>query len=420
MNVIRLGGMKPVLSILVCTIASRREFLTALLKAFMPQIGVKVELIIASDDGEVSIGEKRNRLLDEAWGEYVCFFDDDDKPSPDYSMRILQALKSKPDCVGFKVRRTVDGVPDGESIHTMRFERNGNFIVPGKSSRYERVPNHLNPVRVELARQVGFKPWNMGEDTDYGARLRPMLQREEFIDAVLYHYDYRTDRQHEITNKPMMCATPIPPPMDAVIVSDSTHPHLRAMTATTIRTLKQTVPHVNVIVVESSDTYWPGCVNVRPDVPFNYNAYLMLGAAAGSAPWVGLFNNDLVFRPGWWLKILQAHARTGITSFSPRCPNDHRQGLLPDIELMEGCRVGYELSGWAIVVQRETLDKIGGLNTQHTFWYSDDAYAEQLLNANVKHALVCDAIVNHRGSCTIATKSEREKAALMDAEGCAA
>lgn len=406
MNIIRLGDGEPVLSILVCTIESRRGYLTKLLRAFMPQLVGPVEFIIASDDGEVAIGDKRNMLLDEAWGEYICFFDDDDRPADDYVEQILTALESRPDCVGLKVRRTVDGVNEGTSTHSIRFEQNGNFVNSSSKPYYERVPNHLNPVRSELAREIRFKSLNSGEDTDYGVRLRPLLKTEVMIDKVLYYYDYRSQRPNENTNQPnFTSAAPIvPASMDAVIVSDASKPHLRAMTATTIRTLKQTVPHVNVIVVESSDVYWPGCTVVKPKQPFNYNAYLMLGIEQGRAPWVGLFNNDLMFRENWWMKILQAHARTGIPSLSPRCTDDPRQDAPKDTpEIVEGYRVGYELSGWAIVVKREVIGTIGGLDTSPVFHYSDDAYADQLRMNGIKHALVRDSIVNHRRSKTLST-----------------
>lgn len=415
MNLIRLGDTKPGLSVLICTIATRQHFLTGLLAKMFRQLPLGVEIVIGSDDGEEPIGDKRNRLLDAAWGKYVCFFDDDDTPGDDYFSALLAALEAKPDCVGFRVRRTEDGALDGEAIHSARFTKNFSDRKPGGHSHYERVPNHLNPVRIELARKIRFKSLNSGEDTDYAVRLRPLINIEEFVDRVLYRYDWRSQRAGENTNLPTgTCGivARVTPVMDAVIVSDSREPHLRQMTATTIRTLRETVPHVNVIVVESSGADWPGCRVVRPTIPFNYNAYLMLGAAQGTAPWIGLFNNDLIFREGWWLKILQAHARTGIPSLSPRCSDDFRQLPFADAGVAEGYSVGREVSGWAILVKRDTFTAIGGLDDGPTFWYSDNAYSEQLERAGIKHALVADSIVNHRGSKTLITLPAEEQAEL--------
>lgn len=406
MNIIRLGDPSPTLSVLIASIATRQHFLTQLLARFLQQLdGTGVELVIGVDDGEISIGEKRNRLLDAAWGRYVCFFDDDDEPLPAYCQSLLQAIgDGSVDCVGFRVRRTVDGVFDGEATHSLRYEANANR--QGEAGMlYERIPNHLNPIRVELAREVRFAHADSGEDTDFAVRIRPLLKRERFVDRVLYHYAYRTRRPNENTHAPTNWATAtkrrVPPPMDAVIVSAATTPHLRSMTETTIRTLRETVPHVNVIVVESACVDWPECTVVRPTGPFNYNAYLMQGAAAGSAEWIGLFNNDLVFQSGWWLKILQAHSATGLQSLSPRCPDDRRQMPFVGAGVVRGYQIGRHVSGWAIVAARSVLERIGGLDAGPTFWFSDNAYAAQLQAHGVEHGLVTDSLVRHRASQTL-------------------
>lgn len=55
---------------------------------------------------------------------------------------------------------------------------------------YYRNPNHLNPVKKELAIQVPYKEINFGEDKDYSERLFPLLKTEVYISGIIYYYLY--------------------------------------------------------------------------------------------------------------------------------------------------------------------------------------------------------------------------------------
>jgi len=69
------------LSLLICSLKDRQGYLERLMQILDPQLsGIedKVEVIVELDNGERSIGAKRNALLDKAKGEYLAFIDDDD------------------------------------------------------------------------------------------------------------------------------------------------------------------------------------------------------------------------------------------------------------------------------------------------------------------------------------------------------
>lgn len=188
------------LSILILTIPCRAKFLARLKERLMPQVTPDVEVLLAEDDGEVSIGQKRNEILARAKGRFVCFIDDDDLVSTDYVSRITDALKSEPDCVGFKATRTIDGKPWGQTTYSRRFSANRNFY-DGPQARYERLITHVCPVRREFACATGFKHLSQAEDTDYSERLRHLLNTEEFVDSSLYVYEYRSPgARNEVTN----------------------------------------------------------------------------------------------------------------------------------------------------------------------------------------------------------------------------
>ena len=66
-------------------------------------------------------GKIRNYLLQNSTGEYVCFFDADDKPASDYIKRTLQALESKPDCCSLTGVITWDGENPEIFDHSIKY-----------------------------------------------------------------------------------------------------------------------------------------------------------------------------------------------------------------------------------------------------------------------------------------------------------
>jgi len=169
-------------SILICSLHSRVELLRRLLIVLKQQTLSSVEILVDVDNGEISTGAKRNRLLQKAQGTYVAFVDDDDMVSNDYVSKILNAVQSKPDVVG---------------MTGMLHNANGNFLFYHslahkkwykKDGAYYRNPNHLDPVKRELALQIGFPDWDSEEDKDYSKRLLPLLKTEQVVEGIIYYY----------------------------------------------------------------------------------------------------------------------------------------------------------------------------------------------------------------------------------------
>ena len=108
-----------------------------------------------------------------------------DRQVEDYVAKILAAAASGPDCCGMEGIRTVNGANPQRFIHSLKyrdwFERDGVFY---------RNPNHLSPVKRELALKTGFPEINYAEDRDYSARLLPLLKSEVYIDGPIYYYLY--------------------------------------------------------------------------------------------------------------------------------------------------------------------------------------------------------------------------------------
>jgi glycosyltransferase involved in cell wall biosynthesis len=174
----------------MCSLKERKELFTFIhakiydqMLNFFNREGVYIEFIYEIDNGEMTIGEKRNKLLLRAQGEYVCFVDDDDNVADDYIESIMNALETKPDCVG------IEGIlkcQAGDLIfrHSIQFQ----CWYTGSDAFY-RTPNHLNPVKRKIALNVCFPSKNFGEDQHYSDGIKRQLKTEKYIDHPIYFYN---------------------------------------------------------------------------------------------------------------------------------------------------------------------------------------------------------------------------------------
>jgi hypothetical protein len=192
------GLSVPDISILIPALDSRRSVSADLFRNLYRQIWAlpdpsRVEILTLLDQREKPVGCKRNELLKQARGRYVCFVDDDDAVADDYVATLLEAVNQSPgvDCVVFRGQYYVDGRRGLEFDFDLAYKAYRN--TPEK---YERTPNHLCPVRRPLALQARFDTANRGEDHAYARRLRPFLRTQAVCrddtggKKLLYHYRF--------------------------------------------------------------------------------------------------------------------------------------------------------------------------------------------------------------------------------------
>ena len=180
------------LSILILSLESRRHFLDRLLRVLGPQKTEGVEIILEIDNGENSIGKKRNIALSKATGEYVVYVDDDDLVSEDYVEKILEAIKSKPDCVSLTAFYFIDEILHGLSYHSINhtswYDKHDKVL---RFTRYYRQPGHTNAIRRELALKCPFPEVSWGEDRSFCACILEHLKTESYIVEPIYYYFFR-------------------------------------------------------------------------------------------------------------------------------------------------------------------------------------------------------------------------------------
>lgn len=174
------------LSILIATMPHRASQYAKLRSILDPQLTDEVEVLVdMSPKINCNIGRKRNLLLSKANGVYVVYIDDDDKISGEYVKVILNAIETNPDCVGISGVITTNGGNHRQWHISMKYGRWHEL-----NSIYYRTPNHISPVKRELALKAGFPNIDFGEDHEYSKRLLPLLKTEVVIPGNIYHYDY--------------------------------------------------------------------------------------------------------------------------------------------------------------------------------------------------------------------------------------
>lgn len=175
------------LSILIPTLPIRIESYSALIKKLNNQIisnGLtdSVQILSFCDTKDVSVGIKRNWLLENSNGKYVCFLDDDDDISENYVISLFNGTLNDSDCVTFLGEYHENGLVTDFSISTIH-NRNYN-----ENTCLYRLPNHLCPVKREIALSCMFTDKNFGEDSDYAEKINLMIKNEFHIKEKLYFY----------------------------------------------------------------------------------------------------------------------------------------------------------------------------------------------------------------------------------------
>lgn len=397
------------LSILICSTHTRSEtFGRAIQKQVWSQYEAlpreyreRIEILMLTDNKTQMLGHKRNVMVDMAQGRYIQFIDDDDRIEPDMFRSVLDATATDADAITFLVSVSLNGARPKICRYSKDFTEDRNT-----AQGYERLPNHICCVKRDLALQISFPHLLYGEDSGYAKLLRPLLATEHHIPRVLYHYDYSvetTEAQEHLRNQSRHRPGQLPL-VDVVILSNANTKKLRQFTQRTIDTCLagSNGLAVGVTVMEQwHGTRYRNATTVHMPADFNYNGFANAGATRGSADWIIVANNDLMFHDGWLHQLLAANHPL----VSPKCPRDERQRRFTENTC--GYDTGRHLSGWCFMISRNLWNQIGGFDEAVTFWCSDDAVIEQVRAVGVSPMLVTSSLVEHVQSSTL--KSENRE-----------
>jgi hypothetical protein len=362
----------------------------------------RIEILMLVDNKKQMLGSKRTLMVDMAQGKYIAHVDSDDRISDDYLKTLLDATESDADSITFTAMVSLNGNEPRPCYYSKDFKMDHNTDVA-----YYRIPNHIPCVKKELSLKSSFPSIAYGEDSAYSKLLLPHLKTELVINKVLYYYDFNsetTETQEHLS--PSIRRRKQEPIVDVVFLSNATDMRLYRMTQHAIDTClagANSLP-VNIIVIEqNTQARYNNATTHYIDAQFNYNQFANIGVRKGSAEWVMICNNDLVFHSGWLHQLLIA----GHDLVSPKCPNDYRQRGINENEL--GVKCGRNFSGWAFMIKRSALIKIGGLDEDFPFWFADNSTIEQCLSIGIEPMLVPKSLVTHLGSTTLNRVSQVER-----------
>lgn len=187
------------LSILIPTIPERNERFTKLYNELMRQktefetfhdsLG-RVEVLVNSDkrflDGGLSIGKKREALVKDAEGKYLCFLDDDESIAPNYLETLMRLCFTDQDVCTFKAMVKMSSfwaLVDMRLAYKINDQLSPDFTV-------RRPPWHMCPIRSVFAKLVGFKDINNAEDFEWTEQVLKYCVTESHTDKIIFQYNH--------------------------------------------------------------------------------------------------------------------------------------------------------------------------------------------------------------------------------------
>jgi glycosyltransferase involved in cell wall biosynthesis len=192
--------VKPVFSILIPAIFERLDRLKGLVSELERQILLDkvegVEIVSVVDNRIVTVGEKRQMVLDCSHGDYVAFVDDDDGVSVDYARRITKAIMMSPgiDVITFdNISFIEDHKPITINMRLRQENEDVRFDDDEANPRpvVRRGAWHMCAWRAELAKAAKFPVKSYGEDWEWAKQLNDVAKTEHHIDAALHVYTYK-------------------------------------------------------------------------------------------------------------------------------------------------------------------------------------------------------------------------------------
>lgn len=210
---------QPLLSILIPTVVGREEHLARLLSKFgepstiasFPHCDLRIEfknrpieIYIAKDEKQITIGEKRENMYKAAKGVYSVQWDDDDDIADNGIDLILNTIPQNPDCITFEEYVNIDG-KEYKSNHSLNYpdwNGDGNAVL-NDGFHFQRTPFFKSVIKTEIARKVPIPHIRFGEDHQWARSLKPHLHSEIHISEQIYRYLHKSsdfNERYGITN----------------------------------------------------------------------------------------------------------------------------------------------------------------------------------------------------------------------------
>ena len=182
--------MKPQLSILTPAVWSRMRQADDLRQKLEGQAaairGFHLEHLVMFDNRSMTIGEKRQALLDSARGDYLAFVDDDDDVSDDYVASLAAGMRMGVDVVTFLQKAVING-----EVGHVDFRVSHLADEPWRPGmRARRRPWHVCAWKRDLVKDCRFLFCNSGVDAAWVAQACQLVSQGVHVPRVLHTYSH--------------------------------------------------------------------------------------------------------------------------------------------------------------------------------------------------------------------------------------
>jgi len=177
--------VNPRWNILIPTIGQRNDRFLTLLKDLLLQtepMDGAVHVTALWNNGERPLSTVRQSLVDDAVGDYISFVDDDDQ-LPSYYVSKVFPLLDGVDQIGWRMQCIQDGISLKPTFHSVCYPQWSE-----DDHGYYRDVSHLNPIRIELAREADFRRGEPPEDVSWANQMNGKVRTEHYIDDIMYVY----------------------------------------------------------------------------------------------------------------------------------------------------------------------------------------------------------------------------------------
>lgn len=153
----------------------------------------KIEILIFYNNFEHTIGYIRQKMNDDAKGEYISHIDDDDIVPHDFCKTIMPLLDGV-DYIGFNVELRNNDKLLKPVFHSLKY----NEWKEDETGFYRGV-THLNPLKTEIARKATYLSLKNGEDYNWTVGVHKYMDAERnkgrkftehYINRNMYIYDH--------------------------------------------------------------------------------------------------------------------------------------------------------------------------------------------------------------------------------------
>lgn len=210
--------MNHILSILIATTPDRNRMFTSLcnelyrqilyMNSFHDSLG-SIEVVVDGSkrflDGGLSIGKKREALVQAANGKYLCFLDSDENIAPNYLETLVRLCNQDKDICTF---RSLGKLENYWALYDMSIENTNQESTP--NTIVLRNGWHVCPVKTEYAKLYKFEDISYGEDFIWMHEVLKHCKTEAHTDAILLQYNHSSkfseaDRitRYELDKKPI-------------------------------------------------------------------------------------------------------------------------------------------------------------------------------------------------------------------------